>query len=43
MSKNIETAKEIIKKNIKDVMFDIIDSRNIVGNCMKNLYEMENW
>ena len=39
MSKNLETAKEIIKKNIKDVMFDIFDSRNIVGDYMKNLYD----
>lgn len=31
MSKNLETAKEIIKKNLGDAVCGIFDSRNIDG------------
>lgn len=39
MSKNLETAKEIIKKNLGDAVCGIFDSRNIVGDYMENLYD----
>jgi hypothetical protein len=35
---NLEKAKEIIKKNYCDARCGLFNTRNVVGDCMTNVY-----
>ena len=39
MTKAVEKVKEVIKNNIEDALYGILDCRNIVGDPMETIYD----
>lgn len=35
----IEKAKEIVKENFENAPYGLFDTRNVVGDCMTNIYD----